>query len=384
MSQLRRFSCVVSLVLLSAAGCGDSLQPGAADAVPDPPDPIDAPDGPPPPDAGGDAAVDAPAGDPCTAAGGRIVFATTRAGGDADIAIMRADGGDVAVLTDNTWPDLAPQASVDRTRLAWLAAPGTLQLHVARLDGSDRRELPVGPVVEVPPRWSATGRLAVVSQRDRNVEVYALDGDGDDIVNLTRDLAVDTAPAWSPDGSRVAFVSERGVPAGDPAVRENRIYTMAADGSGLVALEVGERGEWRALAWSPDGHRLAGVLRARERGGTAIRTRLMTMTPSGAGLAQIGRPEVRDYAWSPDGTRIAFEQNGNLHTASPIGAALVEVSLTGLDRSPTWSPDGASLAFVSERDGNAEVYRARADGTAVVNLTADASTDSSPQWLPCE
>jgi TolB protein len=370
-------------VAAAAVGCGDSLQPGSADAAPDP---IDDPDGSPAPapDAAADAAVDAPPGDPCIAAGGRIVFATTRAGGDADVAIMRADGGEVDVLTDNTWADVAPQASVDRTRLAWLAAPGALQLHVARLDGSDRRELPVGPVVEVPPRWSATGRIAVVSRRDRNVEVYALDGDGDDIVNLTRELAVDTAPAWSPDGSRVAFVSERGVPAGDPAVRENRIFTMAADGSDLVALELAERGEWSALAWSPDGHRLAAVLRAREPGGTAIRSRLMTMTPSGGELVQIGRPEVRELAWSPDGTRIAFAQDGNLHTASPIGTALVQVSTTGLDRSPAWSPDGAALAFVSERDGDAEIYRARADGSAVANLTADAASDTAPQWLPCE
>ncbi|MEE8369222.1 MAG: hypothetical protein V3S00_00470, partial [Dehalococcoidia bacterium] len=101
-----------------------------------------------------------------------------------------------------------------------------------------------GATAAAPAQAQETGKIAFVSDRDGNLEIYAMNADGSGQTNLTGG----SDPAWSPDGSRIAFTSDRD--------GNGEIYSMEADGSGLTRLTNNPAFDG-ASAWSPDGSRIA-------------------------------------------------------------------------------------------------------------------------------
>ena len=98
------------------------------------------------------------------------------------------------------------------------------------------------------------GRVAFETNRDGNLELYSMDPDGSDQVNLTDDPAEDTDPVWSPDGTRIAFVKA--------SEGHDNIWVMTADGSGQTnltpgAVTTGQANEGTNPTWSPDGTKIA-------------------------------------------------------------------------------------------------------------------------------
>ena len=101
------------------------------------------------------------------------------------------------------------------------------------------------------PAWSPDGRkLAFVSRRDGNSEIYVINADGSGQENLTQHPARDSHPSWSPDGRKLAFVSRRD--------GNSDIYVMNADGSGLRNVTRAPSNDLRP-AWSPNGRAIAFV-----------------------------------------------------------------------------------------------------------------------------
>jgi Tol biopolymer transport system component len=172
----------------------------------------------------------------------------------------------------------------------------------------------------------------------------------------------DRAPSWSPDGTRIAFVSDR---LGGLAV-------VNADGSGESRLFEDLRGT-RAL--SPDWTKVAFVQSPWDAAELHVRTIDGTQTRK---LAE----RVVDFAWAPDSKRLAFHRANAIFVVNADGTGLREVVARG--GAPVWSPDGTRIAFLrlADTQQRPDLYVVDADGSRETNLTDDAETNAAHRWSP--
>ena len=186
-----------------------------------------------------------------------------------------------------------------------------------------------------------------------NDDIAVMDADGSDLTGLTRTPDDNEwGPAWSPDGSKIAFSSDaEGVP---------HIYEMDADGSHVRRLSDVE-GEYPT--WSPDGAEIA-------------------FASYVGGTTSFGDPDYDIFVMNADGS-------GERNITSDPDA---------YDMYPTWSPDGAWIAFEStrgtpadfvapphdqERHADCDVWVMRPDGSQPANLTEGLATlEKFPDWSP--
>ena len=258
-------------------------------------------------------------------------------------------------------------------------------IYVMKADGSGVTRLTnTGTAVEQQPAWSPDGsKIAFVSNRAGNDEIYAMNANGSGVTRLTNNAAVDGAPAWSPDGTRIAFHSNRD--------GHLEIYVMKANGAGVTRLTKNLPTQCthvtpicpaeRAPAWSPNGAKIAFIHRAGDFGLTA----LDVMNADGSGVTRLTYSSLAQRpTWSRTG-KIAFDsykfEGREIYVVKADGSGLTRLTNnTATDDYPSWSPDGTRMAFVSNRDGNFEIYAMNANGSGVTRLTHSGGVD--PAWGP--
>lgn len=218
--------------------------------------------------------------------------------------------------------------------------------------------IPADDVVTDHPRGN--GKIAYSD--DGQIQVIEPDGSGQ--VQLTSGpeggLEWDY-PAWSADGSKIAFVQGAG------------LFIMNADGSdqALVQGPINDSNyHFFGPSWSPDGTQLVFVA-----GFTSTQHgsyKLYVVNVDGSGLTKITRGDHQDWwpSWSPDGTQIAFvtgEGKRALMTMSPDGSNRTTLVRDGRSDYPDWSPDGSQILFVDTRGW--DVFGINSDGTGRTQLT---------------
>ena len=268
-------------------------------------------------------------------------------------------------------------APVLPSRLAFLSdRDGNNEIYVINADGTGLARLTHNSGQDFSPDWSPDGsRLAFTSNRDGDSEIYLINADGTGLTQLTHNSVGDLAAFWSPDGRRLVFGSDRD---GD-----SELYLMNADGTGLVQL-THNSGQDSNPVWSPDGSRLAFVS---DRDGDS---EIYLINADGTGLAQLTHNSARDWNpdWSPDGSRLAFSSDSDgdheIYLINADGTGLVQLTRnSAFDISPTWSPDGRRIVFMSHRgDGEFEIYIIAPDGSVQVQLTNNSRLDILPSWSP--
>lgn len=216
----------------------------------------------------------------------------------------------------------------------------------------------------------------IVRVRDDNIELR-------DIKRLTTDPGQDLEPAWSPDGSKIVFTSNR-----DGKIR---LYIMNANGTEQTILTPSIE-HASGPSWSPDGAKIAFGYRDSGFAGIGI------INPDENSFIPIyselegGRPPGGP-TWSPDCSEIAFRKyiNGNweIFLMNADGSNLRNLTDNpDYDVSPDWSPDGSRIAFVSDpnpSDGffELEIYLINPDGSNKIQLTNNSAKELDPDWSPC-
>jgi Tol biopolymer transport system component len=344
---------------------------------------------------------------------GRIAF-VARDGGEEDISVVNADGTGLVNLTNGEGTETTPAWSPDGTRIVFARHAGNSDIYTIRPDGSDLVRLTDQTSRDYAPAWSPDGQSVLLgSQAGYASELFVVSAEGGEAVALTDSKAHKPDLAWSPDGSRIAFTMLDGYNQGD-------VFVMTAPGeTGTAGRGVTNLTQHAAhdccAAWAPDSSRLLFLSsRSDKEAGQASDSRVSsgvvraftTVVPKqprdiyviggdGSGLTRLtdGQGYEKHASWSPDGKRIAFvsDRDGNDEVyvmtvsggADAGGGDLIRLTNSPDDNTyPAWSPDGRCLAFVSYLDGNLGLWVVTVDGRGLSRLADSADWGSGPSWSP--
>ncbi len=279
----------------------------------------------------------------------------------------------------------------------------------------------VKPPQEIPSTQQATGRIAFSTYTGDSMDIYVLDDNGQNLRRLTENNGNNSQPVFSPDGSRIVFVSDRD---GD-----NEIYVMNSDGTYQVRLTDDPENDHHP-SFSPDGKQIIFSSRRDDTGpmrpyimdidGGDLREVKLGGSRQGGQYPNFGGPDGRlvfsngvifvaenhgaqvrrvtqetgyGARISSDGERIVFarqvDKKGDYFYSSEIFQVNVdgsgEIRLThspGIDEGPAFSPDGKQITFFSGREAGSHIYIMNTNGSNVRRLTKEPGFHQKPNWGP--
>ncbi|MCH8275342.1 MAG: PD40 domain-containing protein [Armatimonadetes bacterium] len=228
------------------------------------------------------------------------------------------------------------------------------------------------------PAWRPDGsKIAFVSNHGPGEHIYVADANGSNITQLTFIGSVNVEPAWNPDGTRLAFASTR--------TGTYKIFIMDADGSNVTQVTTGSQDD-RHPSWSPNGSRIAFE---RWVGGA---NEIFLMDADGSNIVPLTSlgAITANPAWSPSGSLIAFDSNINtapydqIFSINSDGTGLTQLTSTpnSSNIQPAFNSTGTRIAFSSGRDGVHQIYVMDADGTNQTRLGTSQDNEYDPTYGP--
>lgn len=382
--------------------------------------------------------------------GGNIVFTSSQAidgsnaaNGVTNIWTINSDGSGLRALTTLTAPgasSASPAWSPNGSKIGYEsfraldgsnASIPAVNIWVMNADGSGNTpltRLTAQAVSSIHSAWSPDGsKIAFDSTRALDganasigvPNVWVVNSDGSaaaPLTKLTASMASSVLPAWSPDGTRIAFVSARALNGTNSAIAVRNVWIMNADGSNQHPLTQLSAAGSSDIAWSPDGARIAFVstrsLDGTDAVGNAANVWVMNADGSGATpltrLTSLYNMTTEAPEWSPDGKRILYVSSRAVD-GSDNGGSVMNIWIMNADGSgsrplttltaatnyqPSWSSDGGRIVFCATRrlDGtdapnsNAtwNLWMMNSDGTgqhALTKNTSYGSDSAGPKWL---
>ena len=276
------------------------------------------------------------------------------------------------LLTINAWSSKTISFTADLT--------GNLDIYIMDINRKNPINLTNHPAADSSPTWAPDGSaFAYVSHRDGNPEIYVMDMKDKESRRLTNNRATDIDPAWSPDGRWIAFASNHH----REHAADTDIYIMNPNGKKVQQL-TNKGGHNSTPAWSPDGEWIAFRSTLDGIGGIHL------INANGKKQRALTQVSATNPSWAANGKQIYFSSqmldNVKMPTLFAIdvngGNVRKLANAAQAGEEPAESPDGQWIAYVSIQGNNKDIHLLRVADGEIQQLTQDPGLEFSPAWVP--
>ena len=277
-----------------------------------------------------------------------------------------------SLLTINAWGNKTISFTADLT--------GNLDIYIMDINLKNPVNLTNHPADDSSPTWAPDGSaFAYVSHRDGNPEIYVMDMNNKESRRLTNNRATDIDPAWSPDGRWIAFASNQH----REHAADTDIYIMNPNGKKAQQL-TNKGGHNSTPAWSLDGQWIAFRSTLDGIGGIHL------INANGKKQRALTQVSATNPTWAVNGKEIYFSSDmlGNVEVPTLFAIDVNGGNVRKLANAaqaceePAESPDGQWIAYVSTQDNNKDIHLIRVADGEIRQLTQDPGQEFSPAWAP--